>query len=353
MLARARQPTDVASESMADVLTDRVVTDAVSPAPSTVATSGTPARSRWRDAPKGVSRGWWWVCAVMVTSVLIHAGLAMWNARTVAPESGPARAAETVAPAQLPTHSVRPEPDRAVGRLESQQNLQPSSLPLTTAAGTLAIAKATDDEKASVALLNGTAIAGPVRAGKVTLVHRTVYSDRDVIVGFTQCNDTAAPCAHRQPFWLELRDGAPPNLRQMPGVWASTGAGSATATDVGVQVNLGVWNGERRTAVFTVGGNIVITRSPEPSRPLGRADCATVIQSAESCATSRDCSSFATSAQRITPSQRAQLARLYHESTGLDYAAFGALCVRSCELGLRSSAVRRRDLRTGLEDGES
>jgi len=139
----------------------------------------------------------------------------------------------------------------------------------------------------------------------------------------------------------------------MPGVWASSDAGSATATDGGVQVKLGVWDGERRTAVFTVAGNIVITRTPEPRRPLSRTDCATVIQSAESCASSRDCTSFASSAQRIKPAQWTQLVRLNHESTGLDSAAFRALCVRSCELGLTPShGFIRRNVCAGARPGQ-
>jgi hypothetical protein len=370
-----RQTADVTSDSTADVLTDPVVTDAVSPPAATVtnvvsppaatATNalspppapatplGTASRKRWRDSLQGVSRGWWWACAVMVASVLIHAGLALWTARTTdAPESGSARARATAAPAPLPTQSLRAEPASAARRLVSQQDLRPSSLPLQTTAGTLSIATADDDAQASIVLLNDTAISG-LRADKVTLVQRTVYSDRDIVVGFTQCNDTAAPCNHRQPFWLELRDGAPPKLRQTPDVWASTGAGSATATDDGVQVELGVWNGERRNAVLTVGGDIVIARTPEPRRPLGRADCKTAIQSAASCATSRDCTSFASSAERIKPAQRVQLARLYHESTGLDDAAFRALCVRSCELGLTPShGFIRRTVCAGAQPGQ-
>jgi hypothetical protein len=357
-----RQRADVTTDSTADVVTDLVVTDAVSPpsATATVTVSGpaatatpigTASRIRWRDQFNGVSRGWWWVSAVMVASVLLHAGLALWTARTtVAPESDPARAGETSAPAPLPSQSLRPA--GAGRRLVSQQNLRQSSLPLGTTAGTLSIVTADDDARASVVLLDGTAIPG-LRADKVTLVQRAVYLDRDIVVGFTQCSDPAAPCAHRQPFWLELRDGAPPNLRQMPGVWASTGAGSAAATDDGVQVDLGVWNGERRTAAFTVAGNIVVARTPEPRRPLGRADCTTVIQSAESCSTSRDCTSFASSAQRIKPSQRQQLARLYHESTGLDDAAFRALCVRSCQLGLTPShGFIRRTVCAGAQPGQ-
>jgi hypothetical protein len=327
--------------------------DVVSPPAVTVAPIGKASRKRWRDSLQGVSRGWWWACAVMVASVLVHAGLALWTARTtVAPESGPARARETAAPAPLPTQRVRPEPERVVRTLVSQQDLTPSSLPLKTTAGTLTIAKAQDDAQASIVLLDGMPISG-LRADKVTLVQRTVYSDHDIVVGFTQCNDTAAPCNHRQPFWLELRHGAPPSLRQMPDVWASSGAGSAAATDDGVQVDLGVWNGEHRNAVLTVVGDIVIARTPEPRRPLGRADCTTVIQSAASCATSRDCTSFASSAERIKPAQRVQLARLYHESTGLDDAAFRALCVRSCELGLTPShGFIRRTVCAGAQPGQ-
>jgi hypothetical protein len=272
--------------------------------------------------------------------------------RPVAPEPAAALVGESAAPAPAPQTSARPGPANNVGRLESQQVLEPSSLPLQTTAGKLEIVQAHDDPQSRIVLLNAAAIAG-LQAGKVSLVHRAVYAERDVIVGFTQCNDPAAPCARPQPFWLELRAGAPPDLRQMPGVWTSTGAGAVTATDSGVQVKLGVWDGERRTAVFTVAGNIVLTRTPERRRPLSRAECATVIQSAESCASSRDCSSFASSAQRIKPAQWTQLVRLHHESTGLDSAAFRGLCVRSCELGLTPShGFIRRNVCSGARPGQ-
>ena len=141
----------------------------------------------------------------------------------------------------------------------------------------------------------------------------------------------------RQPFWIELRAGLPPNVRRVPGLWASSGAGSVTAAGSDVHVDLGVWDGERRNATLTAAGNLLVSRTREPSRPLNRVDCATVARSVEACASSRDCSSFASSARRISPSQWARLTRLYHESTGLDGAAFRALCVRSCQLGLTPS----------------
>jgi len=105
----------------------------------------------------------------------------------------------------------------------------------------------------------------------------------------------------------------------------------------GVQVDLGVWNGERRNATLTAAGDIVVSRARAPRRALNRSDCASVAQSAEACAASRDCSSFTSSARPISPSQWARLTRLYHESTGFDDAAFRALCVRSCQLGLTPS----------------
>jgi hypothetical protein len=218
----------------------------------------------------------------------------------------------------------------------SQQDLRKTPVPLETSLGTLAIATAADGGKGNIVLLNGAAIPG-LRDDAVTLVHRAVFSDREVVVGFTRCDEGEVPCGLQQPFWLDLQSGAGASLRRMPGVWASSGAGAVTAADSGVQVNLGVWNGERRDATLTAAGNIVVSRTPEPSRPLSRADCATVIQAAESCASSRDCSSFASSARPIPARRWADLMRLYHETTGFDDTAFRALCVRSCELGLTPS----------------
>jgi hypothetical protein len=164
-----------------------------------------------------------------------------------------------------------------------------------------------------------------------------------VIVGFTQCDGTEPPCGHKVPFWLELRAGAPAELRRNTNLWTGSGSVSVTATDGGVQVALGLWDGELRHARLTPAGNIVVTRERAAIGKLARADCQTVLQSVEACRASRDCSSLESSARRISPSQRAQLARMYHESTGFDATAFRGLCVRSCELGWTPSAgfIRR------------
>ena len=180
-----------------------------------------------------------------------------------------------------------------------------------------------------------------------------MYSDREIVVGFTRCNGTIAPCGLQQPFWLELRPGQPPTVRRATGLWVGTGAGAAVASANGVQVDLGVWNGERRSATLTAAGDVTVARKREPRRPLNRADCATVIKAAESCATSRDCRSFKSSARPIPASRWERLTRLYHESTGLDAAAFRALCVRSCELGLTpSDAFIQRRVCSGAAPGQ-
>jgi hypothetical protein len=223
-------------------------------------------------------------------------------------------------------------------RLESQEVLITARLPIATTVGNLTIGHTDESAARPVVLLDGVAVPG-LRNDAVSLTHRTVYSDREIVVGFTKCNGTIAPCGVQQPFWLELRPGQPPTVRRATGLWvgSGTGAGRVVASANGVQVDLGVWNGERRSATMTTAGDVAVARRRDPPRPLNRTDCATVIKAAESCATSRDCSSFKSSARSIPTSRWERLTRLYHESTGLDAVAFRALCVRSCELGLTPS----------------
>jgi len=352
------------------------------PLPPVTGASGPPARVGVNAAPRTLSRWPWWVAAAMIAFLGVYiiaflgvdTSVSMRASRAPVPETHPASAADrsapaatsTVRPAQAgidasvsmrasrapvpETHpaseagqsapaavsTARPAQHGVASRLESQQNLSAVPQPIETAAGTLLIGTTEAAGRARVVLLNGAAIPG-LRDDAITLAHRAVFSDREVVVGFTQCHGPAAPCGLNQPFWLELRAGSPPHLWRMPGLWAGTGAGSVTATDGGVQVDLGVANGERRRATLTAAGDIVVSRRPKPTTPLDGADCATVIQAAEACAASRDCRSFASSARSISPSQWARLTQLYYESTGLNAAAFRALCVRSCQLGLTPS----------------
>jgi len=123
----------------------------------------------------------------------------------------------------------------------------------------------------------------------------------------------------------------------MPALWVGSSQPVVSASSAGVQVELGTWNGERRLAMLSAAGNLVVERSRAPIRPLSRSDCAIVARSLEDCAVNRDCSSFALSAQRIPASRWASLERAYHETTGLDVEVFRILCVRSCELGFTPS----------------
>jgi hypothetical protein len=266
-----------------------------------------------------------------------------------APESPPDHAREpshslpaTKTDLPVDTHASAPD---SVRRLESQESLRKPREPVMTVAGALAIGLTDPSGSQQVVLLDGVAVP-ELRDDSITLVHRATFSDREIVVGFAQCKGAVAPCGLRQPFWLELRAGQPPAVRRATSRWggAGPGAGTVVVSTDGVQIDLGLWNGERRRASLTPAGDIAVARRREPRRPLSPTACATVIKAAESCATSRDCSSFRSSARPISATQWERLTRLYHESTGLDAASFRALCVRSCELGLTPSDgfVRQR-----------
>jgi hypothetical protein len=257
-------------------------------------------------------------------------------------------------PVTAVTTTVQPAAPADASRLESQEVLSKARLPIATTAGNLTIGHTGESTARPAVLLDGVAVPG-LRNDAVSLTHRTVYSDREIVVGFTRCNGSIAPCGVQQPFWLELRPGQPPTVRRATGLWVGpgTGAGRVVASANGVQVDLGVWNGERRSATLTATGDVAVARRREPRRPLNRADCATVIKAAESCATSRDCRSFKSSARPIPSSRWEHLTRLYHESTGLNAPAFRALCVRSCELGLTpSDAFIQRRVCSGAAPGQ-
>jgi hypothetical protein len=286
----------------------------------------------------------------VIAALSVVALWSMWGSRTHAPET--TRAVAPTPPAPAATVTTPAAGDDVVVRLESQQSLENASLPVETVAGTLTIGSAGEGNRARVVLLNGTALAS-LRDDVITLAHRAAFTDREVVVGFTRCNGSTAPCGLQQPFWIELRAGSPPKVLQVPGLWAGTGAGAVSAAGADVRIDLGVWNGERRGATLTATGSISVARTRVPIRPLGAADCETVMRSAEACAASPDCRSFASSARRISSADWARLARLYHESTGLDGPAFRALCVRSCELGLTPSRdFIRSNVCNGAQPGQ-
>jgi len=259
-----------------------------------------------------------------------------------------------VAPAAEPKRADK-TPATAVeiaSKLASSRPLKTTDLTVETVAGKLVIRPAEDDVRKRVLLVND-AVIPELRDDAIVLAHRAVFSDHEVITGFTQCAGSVAPCGRQQPFWLVLREGRPPDLRRVPDLWVGAAGGRISATNDGVAIDLGRWNGELRSAQLTQAGNIVVKRTGDTTRPLGRADCAIVAQALEGCAASRDCSSFAKSAQSIPARQWSQLTRMYHESTGLDVAVFRGLCVRSCELGLTPSfGLIRANACSGAKPGQ-
>jgi hypothetical protein len=312
-----------------------------SPAPAWRPTPSPSASATARTLAAG-GRGWrsWsWAAVTLLVGLTIYALIFRHDSSTRPAPSVSAPDARKPVPAVTTTsRPAVPAAPADPSRLVSQEILSKARLPISTTAGDLAIGQTDESAARPVVLLDGEAVPG-LRNDAVSLTHRTVYSDREIVVGFTRCNGPIAPCGVQQPFWLELRPGQPPTVRRATGLWVGpgTGAGRVVASTYGVQVDLGVWNGERRSATLTAASDVTVERRREPRRPLNRADCATVIKAAESCATSRDCSSFRSSARPIPSSRWQRLTRIYHESTGLDAAAFRALCVRSCELGLTPS----------------
>jgi len=253
--------------------------------------------------------------------------------KTIPAEAGLERAAGPTSPAP-PAHRV-PVDELAV-QLGLQQSLRGVRLPIETRAGSLSIGKEAGESGKQVLMLDATPVAG-LRDDQIVLAHRAEYTDREVLVGFTQCAGATPPCGVRKPFWVVLRAGQPPVIRLAPELWTSSTAGVVTARDTGVRVDLGVWNGERRATTLTHAGDLETARQRAPIAALNRADCALVAESLEYCAASANCQSFASSARSIPRRAWARLTRIYHEKTGLDAAAYRELCVRSCEFGLTPS----------------
>jgi hypothetical protein len=293
--------------------------------------------------PSRPTRGLWWGAAALLGLGAAYLLLSMPSGPEQATPSGavvdapPPELIDADPPAPPVPAAEPPAPvERPVAELISTQDLEPAATALETIAGTLSLLPAGDEPCQRIGQPDGDPIPD-LCEDHIAFLHRAVFADREVIVGLTRCDAADAPCGLRRPFWLELRPGSPPVLRRMPSLWAASGPPVVSATSAGVQVDLGTWNGEHRLAMLSAAGNLVVQRSRAPVRPLSRADCALVVRSLEDCAVSRECSSFALSAQRIPAARWAALTRAYHETTGLDAAVFRILCVRSCQLGFTPS----------------
>lgn len=298
------------------------------------------------SAPRRLPRQLWWLAAA-----LVPLAVAIWLLSGPKPAHGPVGGSDPRADHGVPAGSpppvsggppqpsAAPRPAAVISAqapaLLSEARLDSGSGELSAAAGRLQVIQ--DPGRADLKLLQlaGTTVRG-LAGQQIELAHRAEFSDREVVVGFTDCDENGVDCGRRRPFWLVLRPDEEPLLK-LGGAEVSSGSGAVTALDNGVHVELGVRDGDRRTALLTHLNDVYLTRIPEPRRPLDRQACRTVTAALERCAASRDCGTLSGSASRLTEAQRTELRRLYHETTGFDAQAFGALCQRSCELGLTPS----------------
>jgi hypothetical protein len=221
-----------------------------------------------------------------------------------------------------------------------------------TVAGTLSVLPNEAGRCSHIGLDGGEVIPG-LCADRIEFAHRVVFTDGEVIVGYVRCSDPEAPCSHARPFWLVMRGGTTPELRQLQDLRAGSRAPVIRASNAGIAIDLGLWDGERRQITLTAVGNLRVDRTREEIKPLDRQDCSVVARSLDNCASSPDCGSFASSAAKITPARWSRLQKSYHESTGFDVEGFRTLCVRSCELGLTPSyALIRQNACSGAEPGQ-
>jgi len=229
-------------------------------------------------------------------------------------------------------------------RLLAFEDLRSARPPIATIAGPLNIVTRAGPPRLSLVAVNGKTLEQS-GAGVNVLAHRSVYADREVIVGFSDCTDATSVCERKEPFWLLLRKSKPPVFKRSPGLRANQNAGAVTAAPSGVHVDLGLWDGVRQTATLTSLDDIYITRVKESAAPLSGADCQAVAAVLESCAASRQCDGYDSVIRSVPAALMANVERLFHESTGLNAPMFRSVCVRSCELGLTpTSALIRRQV---------
>ena len=267
-----------------------------------------------------------------------------------------------------PTKTATPRPLKAVNppasavaaipraapraRLLAFENLRSARRPIATIAGPIDVVTRSGSPSVSVVTVNGT-VLDESRAEINVLAHRSVYSDREVIVGFSDCASPTPACERKEPFWLLLRRGTPPVLKRSTGLRANQGAGSVTAATSGVHVDLGLWDGVRQTATLTSLDGIYVARVSERPAPLGRDECRSVTAALESCAASRDCGSYDAIVRSVPAARMAIVKRLFRETTGLNAQMFRTVCVRSCELGLTpTNSLVRREVCGGAAPGQ-
>jgi len=256
-----------------------------------------------------------------------------------APPGSPA--AQTIALAERgPVPSL---PGQAIGPpapLLRTRQLSARDLPVATSGGRLMIAT---NAGLSVLELGDREIDGS-RAGSIWLAQQAYFGDREVITGWADCAESQPNCPGWVPFWLTVRGDHAVTYRRLSTTIGASGSGTVTTLPSGIHVDLGMWDGVRRTGMLTSLGDVYIAGVNEPGRRLDRGGCRPVLRALEACAAIRDCASLDDMAHALPSVHVTNVRRLFHETTGLNSSEFRNVCRRSCELGLTptSNFVQRR-----------
>jgi hypothetical protein len=221
------------------------------------------------------------------------------------------------------------------------RSLSPRDLPIATSGGRLIIATTADY---SVLELGDRKI-DESRSRSIWLAQQAYYGDREIITGWADCGEPHPGCPGWAPFWLTVRgEHAPISYRRLSLPVGANGSGTVTTLPSGIHVDLGTWDGVRRTGMLTPLGDAYVADVTEPSRRLDRGECRDVLRALEACAAIRGCQSLEGISRALPAAHVASVRRLFHETTGLDSSGFRSVCLRSCELGLTPTRefVQRR-----------
>ena len=141
---------------------------------------------------------------------------------TTADVAAPARVQTTTATAAVSDGKLHAGQG---SRLLAFEDLRSARPPIATIAGPIKIVTRTGPPRLSLVAVNGKTLeqsGAPVNV----LAHRSVYADREVIVGFSDCTDATSACDRKEPFWLLLRKSKPPVFKRSPGLRANQTAGA-------------------------------------------------------------------------------------------------------------------------------
>jgi hypothetical protein len=252
------------------------------------------------------------------------------NSRPPVREPGDTGAGETPdTAATTPTSTGQPALAQGPVLLHARV-LRPRDVPLRTALGTVSIVRRSG---VSIPAVNRHTV-DDVGATSVAFNHLADFGQRIVVTGFASCASSSPQCRGSAPFWLVLRAGKEPRIVRSSGTAVPGAPREIVALPSGIHVDLGVWDGMRRSALLTSGDTPWLVATREPRRRLDRNECLQAQRALESCAAVRGCGSFDAIARAIPAQRAAAIRQLFHQTTGLDAAGFRSLCVRSCQLGL-------------------